>query len=120
MPEVIERADLRGIEGALGVLNSNLNVVRQDVQEVGTRVESVSREQADTRQRLEELYDEFMQYVETDEWVNEVNKARQELSLVRQEIETKFGDYDVVRKTATGILQAVDVGIVRKSTIHTV
>ena len=38
---------------------------------------------------------------------------------IRQELEKKYGHYDIVRRTTTGILQADDLGIVKKDTIST-
>jgi hypothetical protein len=118
MPESV-RIDLSPVVDAINVVNRNMGVVAQQIDAVGTRVDAVAQEQADTRQRVEQLYEEFQDYVEKDQWANEVSTARQELTLIRQELETKFGHYAEVRRHTTGILQAVDVGIVRENTIRT-
>ncbi len=38
---------------------------------------------------------------------------------VRQELEQKYGHYEIVRRTTIGILQADDLGVVKKETIST-
>ena len=45
------------------------------------------------------------------------NQAETRLVKIRQELEKKYGHYDIVRRTTTGILQADDIGIVKKDTI---
>ena len=56
--------------------------------------------------------------VDKDDWVNQVSTARESLTLVRQELERKFGYYDEVRRLARGILQSVDAGIVQQDSIR--
>lgn len=46
-----------------------------------------------------------------------LNQAETRLVKIRQELEKKYGHYDIVRRTTTGILQADDIGIVKKDTI---
>ncbi|MBX3278421.1 MAG: hypothetical protein KF868_10505 [Acidobacteria bacterium] len=116
MPETI---NLNPIVNAISTVNNNLEIVARQIDVVGARVEGVAREQADTRQRIEQLYEEFQEYVEKDEWANELSTARQELTLTRQELETRFSHYAEVRRHTTGILQAVDVAIVREETVRT-
>jgi hypothetical protein len=111
--------DLSPALRAIDVVNSNLVVVANNVETLGSQIDSVASEQADIRQRLEQLYEEFSEYVEKDLWANTASKAREELTLIRQELESKFGHFAEVRRHATGILQAVDVAIVREGAIHT-
>ena len=116
MPDV--SIDLSPVIGALEVVNRNIGVVAHNVDVLGSRVEIVAQEQADTRSRVEQLYAEFLDYVDKDAWVNEVSAAREHLQLVQQKLEKQFGHYDEVRRLAPGILQAVDVGVVREETIR--
>ena len=48
---------------------------------------------------------------------NRLGQAETRLVKIRQELEKKYGHYDLVRRTTTGILQADDLGIVKKDTI---
>ena len=56
-------------------------------------------------------------YVQKQEMTNRLQTAEVRLVKIRQELETKYGHYAVIRRTTTGILQANDLGIVRKETI---
>jgi hypothetical protein len=111
--------DLSGVYRAIDTVNYNIGVVNNQVGAVAQLVDSVAQEQANTRQRIDQLLMEFLEYIEKDQWANEVSTARQELTLIRQELDTKFGHYEEVRKHATGILQATDVAIVREETVRT-
>lgn len=114
------RIDLSPVIDGLNAVNRNVIDAHNKIVVVGTMVEAVAQEQADTKQRLEQLYEEFLDYREKDEWANEVSKARQEITIIRQEIEKQFGHHDTVRRHAKGILQALDAGIVREETIRSV
>jgi preprotein translocase subunit YajC len=116
MPEV--SIDLSPVIGAIEVVNRNVGVVAHNIEMVGVRVDAVAQEQADTRKRVEELYAEFLDYVDKDMWLTEVSAARENLTLVRQKLEKNFGHYDEVRRLAPGVLQAVDAGVVREETIR--
>lgn len=111
--------DFRPVLRALEVVNTNIGTVSQNVEVLGTQIDTVAREQSNTKDTLERLYAEFTEYVERDVWANAVSTARQELTLIRQEVETRFGHYDEVRRHTTGVLQAVDASLVRQGTIRT-
>jgi hypothetical protein len=51
---------------------------------------------------------------------DELQLAEIKLVRVRQELEQKYGHYDQVRRTATGILQAIDLSLVRSSIVKSV
>ena len=48
-------------------------------------------------------------------WLIEKPKLKWILSAIRDKLKDNFGHYDVVRRTATGILQANDLAIVKSS-----
>lgn len=117
----------------LDVINRNISVVndgvrhlQQQIIEVGRQtdyvsqqVEAVSTEQQNTRVRLEALINDFQEFVLADKREKQRQFAQTRIIEVRQQIEKQFGHYDTVRRHATGILQARDAGIVRKTTIET-
>lgn len=104
---------IRSIENVAQVLNRNIAVVDGKVEDLTQKAEA-------TKDRLEQLFDEFTVFVESDLKAKELQKAITEIVRVRQEIEKKFGHYDEVRRTTIGILQATDAGLVRQNTIQNV
>lgn len=113
----ISSANLSAIESGLNNignqierLNDNLGVVDQHVDQVGDNVRIVFNE-------VESLAREFHDFVQLQIRANRKSDSQQRLIQIRQELENKFGHYDVVRRMTTWILQADDLGIVKKSTI---
>lgn len=108
----IERG-LSNINSNLGTLNHNLDVVDHNVGQVNDNVRVVYDE-------VEALAREFRAFVQIQMKANAKSNAQQRLIQIRQEMEKRFGHYDDVRRTTTGILQADDLGIVKKETITNV
>ncbi len=108
----ISYANLKYIENNLNAINSNLEVVNSGVDVVNDNVKVVYNE-------VEALAQEFHDFVQLQMRANRKQVAHTELVRIRQELEKKFGHYDIVRRTTTGILQADDLGIVKKDTIST-
>ena len=109
----------RNIINGLSSLGDQIRHVGEQTEYVSRQIESVSAEQETTRARIDGLYAEFQEFVLSDQREKQRQFAQTRIIEVRQEIEKKFGHYDTVRRHATGILQAKDAGIVRKTTIET-
>ena len=101
---------LRAINNNLGTLNNNLKVIDNNVDRVNDNVKVVYDE-------VGALARDFHNFVQIQIRANALSKAQQRVIQIRQEMEKRFGHYDIVRRTTTGILQADDIGIVKKDTI---
>lgn len=108
----IHPADLRKIENSLGAIHEDLQVLDNRVGTVNNNVKVVYDE-------LGALAKEFHDFVNVQVRANRLGQAETRLVKIRQELEKKYGHYDIVRRTTTGILQADDLGIVKKDTIST-
>ena len=106
---VIETADLSRIENNLAIVFNNLDILDGRVQQVSNNVNFVSDE-------LSKLARDFHEYVEVAARQTERQLAETRLIKIRQELETKFGHYAEIRRTTTGVLQADDLGLVKKET----
>lgn len=107
---VIETADLSRIE-------QNLNIVFQNLDKLEGRVNQVNNNVNLVNDELARLARDFHDYVQEAARQTERQLAETRLIKIRQELETKFGHYAEIRRTTTGILQADDLGIVKKETI---
>lgn len=105
----IERG-LNAVNRSLGTLNNNLEVIDNNVDRVNDNVKVVYDE-------IGALARDFHSFVQLQVRANALSKAQQRVIQIRQEMEKRFGHYDIVRRTTTGILQADDIGIVKKDTI---
>lgn len=109
---VIQQADLRTIENNLGAIHDDLRTLDSSVGAVNGNVKVVYDE-------IGTLAQEFHDFVNTQLMANRLGQAETRLVKIRQELEKKYGHYDIVRRTTTGILQADDLGIVKRETIST-
>ncbi|MDD5048964.1 MAG: hypothetical protein PHH09_08540 [Methanoregulaceae archaeon] len=96
--------DLRNISGEITVLSSRFEMVDDKVDEIASD--------------LHELSTQFHSFLDTYSQNTELQLAETRINTVRQRIEKEYGHYAEVRRHTTGILQAVDTGLVRQGTIR--
>jgi hypothetical protein len=82
------------------------------------QVEQVRREQLDVASNLKALQAEFIAFVAADRRAKNLQLAEIKVINVRQELEQKYGHYGEVRRSATGILQAFDTGLVTEGAVR--
>ncbi|BCS31428.1 hypothetical protein TBR22_A06290 [Luteitalea sp. TBR-22] len=109
---------VRSINNLSAEVQRDLHVINSRLEIVNDKVEAVATLQSETQDRLEALYEEFSEFVAADRKHKERQFAQTRLIEVNQDIETRFGHYDEVRRTTTGILQASDVALVRQETMR--
>lgn len=102
--------NLSSISNKIGALNDSIGVLDSHVDNVNDNVKVVFDE-------VGALARDFRDFVQLQVRANAKSNSQQRLIQIKQEMETRFGHYDIVRRTATGILQADDLGIVKKETI---
>ena len=110
---IIQAADLSRITTALGSLGDGIGRISQQVDTVDNAV-------AVTRGELADLQQQFKDFEVRYERTTELGLAETRLVKVRQQLEREFGHHGEVRRTATGIMQASDVGVVRQETVKSV
>lgn len=115
----ISSANLGAIERSLGDINSNIRTLNDNLGVVDNHVDQVNSNVKVVYNEVGALAQEFREFVQLQKKANAKSNAQQRLIQIRQELEKRFGHYDIVRRTTTGILQADDLGIVRKNTIST-
>ena len=110
------------------VVNSyNLNNIEHNILVIDNKVDSLSNELrgvsssvAQINNELNALKDQFEQMMKEQRMEAALQRATTELIRVRQEIESEFGNYRIVRDTMVGVLQATDAALVKKDTISRV
>lgn len=107
----VRPADLSGILGSLRNLNDTISTMSNRVGVMGAELNQ-------TRADLSRLERAFADFVESDVKAKELALAETRQVKVRQELETKYEYYGIVRRHATGILQASDIQLVRKETLR--
>lgn len=108
---IVPKADLSNILGSLRSLQG-------DISTVSGQVGSVGRELVQTRAELSRLEQAFADFVASDLKAKELALAETRQVKIRQELETTYEYYGIVRRQATGILQASDIQLVRNETLR--
>ena len=112
--------DLEPVLRAVENLNSNLHAVDTHIDSVKGTVKYVDRRVRIVYSEIEKLGNEFREFADKQLKANRLGVANTKIVRIRQELEKKFGHYDTIRRHTTGILQAVDLELIRCSTISTV
>lgn len=113
----ISYANLTAIESGLKAINSNLSTINNNLAVIDNHVDNVDNNVSIVFNEVTALARDFHDFVQIQIKANALSKAQQRIIQIRQEMEKRFGHYDIVRRTTTGILQADDLGIVKKDTI---
>lgn len=114
MSEII---DLRPLARAIDTVNDNLGVIHSNLKVVAEQVDGVDHNVGILDNKLEQLTHDFYAFVLKDSMDKELQRGMTDIIRIRQELEKSFGHYDDVRRRTTGILQAIDISVVRKETI---
>lgn len=113
MNSPLTRADLRGLESAVRSVSAQQSQIASVVNDVATT-------QDRTRSELGDLRTKFESFVRRDLLDKNLLNAKSDLQIEQDRFDKEFGHHENVRRQATGILQALDAGIVTRSTIYQV
>ena len=115
----ISAANLSAIESGLKTICNDLNLINSNIEVVDSHVDRVNDNVKVIYDEVGALARDFQAFVQLQVRANAKSDAQRNLIQIHQEMEKRFGHYDIVRRTTTGILQADDLGIVKKDTIAT-
>ena len=101
----------------LNAIENNLNVIHQDLDVVNSNINTTNDNVKVVYDEIGQLAQDFKNYISYQQRVNNKQDAQNRLVDLQLKMDKQFGHYDVVRRTATGILQADDLGIVKNETI---
>lgn len=113
----IKQADLLAIETNLGIVHGKLNEINGTIQSLNSNVDRIDSDVREIDGKIGNLSREFHDFVVAQNRANRLGQAETRIVKIRQELEKKYGHYDIVRRTAIGILQATDLQVVRQNTI---
>lgn len=112
--------DLSRLERRVGVLAEETAELNERVSSIDPKLDQIQEDLAQLGENLEQLRADFDAMVKEQRKAAALQEAATELVRVRQEIDTNFGNYRIVRETMLGVLQATDLALVKKTTISRV
>ncbi|GGO34825.1 hypothetical protein [Streptomyces lasiicapitis] len=92
----------------------------EKVSSVSGQVRTVEDNQQRTRTELSDLRDEFLAFVTSARLAANVQRAETRIGVIQDQVDHEFGHHKTVRRTAVGMLQAFDLGLVSQETVRTV
>ncbi len=114
-------------DGVDRYLRSQVNELQDMTVRLGESVSAVSGQVADVHEKQQETRNElvglraaFLDFVKQAELTANVHSAQIEISTLEGRLEHEYGHHKVVRRSAVGILQAFDVGLVSEETVRAV
>ncbi|MEU1190871.1 hypothetical protein [Streptomyces sp. NPDC005859] len=111
--DAIARAVANRLSRDIGALSAQLDGVEEQVGDV-------KQAQRQTEVTLVTLVKEFQDYVAKDKRDKAKQLAQTRVGEVKADLERDFGHHNEVRRSATGILQAFDSGLVSEDTVRQV
>ncbi|MFF5443911.1 hypothetical protein [Streptomyces sp. NPDC012888] len=94
--------------------------VADQVGQVSGQVTAVQAKQQQTRDELQALRAEFLDFVQQARRTAALQRAETRIGVIQDQLDHEFGHHKVVRRTAVGMLQAFDLGLVSEDTVRTV
>lgn len=101
-------------------LQRDINLALQEINLVGSGVNSVQALTTETRSELMQLRADFDTWRQMAERTANVQRAETKVGTVRSDLAREFGHHDQVRRSATGLLQAFDIGLVSEETVRNI
>ncbi|MEI5520341.1 hypothetical protein WB401_17285 [Streptomyces brasiliscabiei] len=118
MSEINLNPILHSIDKLERQLKNSVRSLGGQIEQVDGEVREVRAVSAKTRDRLEVLYEKFLEHVGRTERIAAAQRAETRIVGINDEIEHKYGHHKVVRRTAIGILQTFDAGLAQEKTVR--
>lgn len=109
----VNKSDLNTIEDKMFRLSENLNTVNKNVDNIQGKFEGLSSE-------FVSLQDEIKNFMTELKKETMLSNAKQSIMMTNSEYNDKFKNRDDVRRRISGLLQSVDINVVKENTIATI
>lgn len=115
----IQKRDMDALEKSLKVLSENMSSVAGDVVDINGQINDFN-DQVDTiKKNVKSLEQEIKDFMLEVKGSSLVSNAQNEILLKENELNKKYGHYDLVRRKINGILNSIDLNTINKNTLLT-
>jgi hypothetical protein len=116
MPDSVDHQLRRDVREVAGMVAR----VQQEIGHVSSELSSVAVVQQQTASDLAQLRADFVNFIQQSERRANLQRAETKIGVLQDKLEIDFGHHKVVRRTAVGLLQAFDLGIVSEEAVRAV
>ncbi len=109
---------IAGVNKKLDQASASIVALASEVVDTNKNVSAIHKKIDCLEDEITELREIVDEFVEQAARQHNIQTAETRIVKIRQEVERLYGNYEKIRRTSIGILQAADVGIVRRDTIN--
>lgn len=115
----ISAANLNTLENNMVVLNDNINAVTSDIININGQMTMFNKDVNDMKADIKSLEEEIREFMADIRGTTLVSNAQNDILLKENELNKKYGNHDVIRRQICGLLESININLVRKSTLAT-
>lgn len=115
----IQKKDIDALEKSLKVLSENMTSVADDVIDINGQINDFNTQVDNLKTNVKSLEQEIKEFMLEVRGSTFVSNAQNEILLKENELNKKYGHYDLVRRKINGILNSMDLNTIKKNTLLT-
>ena len=110
--------DMKAIGSNLSYIANGLQSVVNDVNSVTGHVNKVDEKVDQVSNEFKTLTEELKSFMNETKNLSVVGNAKQSIVMIEQDLEKKYGHYDIIRRRLLSILESSDSSLIKKSTLE--
>lgn len=115
----IQKKDIDALEKSLRVLSENMTSVADDVVDINGQINDFNSQVDNLKNNVKSLEQEIKDFMLEVRGSSLVSNAQNEILLKENELNKKYGHYDLIRRKINGILNSMDLNTIKKNTLLT-
>ncbi len=115
----IQKRDMDALEKSLKVLSENMSSVAGDVVDINGQINDFNSQVDTLKTNVKSLEQEIKDFMLEVRGSSLVSNAQNEILLKENELNKKYGHYDLIRRKINGILNSMDLNTIKKNTLLT-
>jgi len=115
----ISAANLDTLENNMLALNNNINAVTSDIININGQISSFNKDVTDMKKDIKTLEQEIRDFMADIRGTTLVSNAQNDILIKENELNRKYANYDVIRRQISGLLESININLVRKNTLAT-
>lgn len=113
----ISAANLNTLENNLLALNNNINNVSGDIISINGRISSFNNEVNEIKASVKSLEQEIRDFMFEIRGTTIVSNSQNDILLKENELNKKYGSYEIVRRKISGLFESIDANVVDNATL---
>lgn len=113
----ISAANLDTLENNMVILNNNINAVTSDIININGQISTFNQDVSEMKANIKSLEEEIRDFMADIRGTTLVSNAQNDILLKENELNKKYGNYDIIRRQISGLLESININLVSKKTL---